>query len=386
MDMVNRRHLYVLTALWLVVHAFLLYRLGIRDDLFDARGYMRAADYFLVHGHFQVAHQFFYALPIMLVAFFKTFPGGSVTGFVLFQCVLSGVAAWFLYRSAARVFQHDVAGFMAAAIFLAWWDVMQWNTAVMTESLACSLSCMVIFMLAHLRGTWKEYIVLALLLIACVLTRPTGVVIVFAALACLMVRHRDDVRRSGYSALLLTGLIVAAFCVMLLMLAYWDFTEQYVRGNIVTYMDTIEGQRLYHESLRLDTSHLQLPDPEGPVWWKMIFFVWNNPVHFFTAAALKSGYLLSGTRPYYSTFHNIYSLVWHAAVYVLFYRGIRAATDRVMQVFSISVIVLNCLLVAISTVDWDNRFYVPMQPAIVLFAGGGAALFFRSLMTGSRKG
>jgi hypothetical protein len=43
------------------------------------------------------------------------------------------------------------------------------------------------------------------------------------------------------------------------------------------------------------------------------------------------------------------------------------------RVLSLVVMLANCALVGIATIDWDNRFYVPMPPGIVFLAGGGAA-------------
>lgn len=42
-------------------------------------------------------------------------------------------------------------------------------------------------------------------------------------------------------------------------------------------------------------------------------------------------------------------------------------------------IIVNCGLIAISTVDWDNRFYIPMEPGLVLLAGGGINYFLMKM-------
>ena len=164
------------------------------------------------------------------------------------------------------------------------------------------------------------------------------------------------------------------------MFQFWDFTEQYSKGNIVTYIDTIDGQKLYSESLRLDTSDLILPDPGlGPVL-KTLHFIWYNPIHFVTAAMLKVFYLVTGTRPYFSALHNTYSIVWLLTIYTLFVFGFCRAANKPIKYFCISLIGTNCLLVAVATVDWDNRFYVPMQPALALLVGGGGAYCVQDLL------
>jgi hypothetical protein len=51
----------------------------------------------------------------------------------------------------------------------------------------------------------------------------------------------------------------------------------------------------------------------------------------------------------------------------------------------LATIVVNCLLVGISTVDWDNRFYIPMVPGIILMAGGGLSAFFYKIIDQAKQ-
>jgi hypothetical protein len=176
---------------------------------------------------------------------------------------------------------------------------------------------------------------------------------------------------SGALAVITIG-FVAAFN----MFQLWDFTDQYAKGNIVTYMDTTEGGPLYHEGLRLATTDVRLPDEDASPLFKMIQFVFYNPVHFLKSCFYKIWYLISFTRPYFSTMHNALSIVWVGVIYFLYALGWRRASNMPIKIFTIAVILSNCVLVGISTVDWDNRFYIPMESSLVLLAGGGAASLY----------
>ena len=68
--------------------------------------------------------------------------------------------------------------------------------------------------------------------------------------------------------------------------------------------------------------------------------------------------------------HNLYSVIWLSLIYVLYYFGYRRTKDTAVRNFTIAIVIANCFLIGIATVDWDNRFYLPMQPGIVLLAGG----------------
>ena len=386
-DHKNNVHLYLLLAVSLAVHISLFYFFGIRDQFVDSQRYIEMADFVLSYGTLEFSYQIFYAVPILLLATIKVlFPDG-LAGFVLFQSLLSTLAAFFLYQAADKLFRNSRAGYLAAAIFLLWLDCIQWNTAIMTESLASSLICFTIYHLVVFRGTGKQVLILAVLLILSVMTRPTGVLSLAGVAFFLLSRYREALlQRPPLGVGVLIFLSLSFLAGAYVMLNEWDFTDQYIRGNIITYMDVIEGQPHYHNSLRFDTTDIVLPDPsESPVE-KIIFFIVKNPLEFGSAAVLKVFYLLSFYRPYFSTLHNLYTVAWLTLIYSLFYFGLKSVPDKSIRSYCLAVIIANCLLVAISAVDWDNRFYLPMQPAIVLLAGGGGSYLLKRMGTTAAQG
>lgn len=365
-------HLVFLATLWLLVHLAVYFHSGIRTELYDARGYIKSAGYFLEHGHFQVSYQFFYSLPILLIALcLKVFSEG-VIAFVMLQCLLSAVATLAIYQATTMLFKNSIAGLFSAVIFLCWWDAIQWNTTVMTESVALSITCFILYAVTRFRSRVRDYLILAFLLFLCIITRPTGTLVMVGIVAFVLTKLYQRGQKPGFAFVSVISFIALVFLGMI-MLQYWDFTEQYEKGNIVTYMDHIEGQRLYSESMRMPTRDLSLPPADGSSAHRIGYFISRNPAHFGKAFILKVGYLLSGIRPYYSGIHNVYSVIWLGLIYVLCYFGYRATGDAAVRNFIMVIIIANCFLVGIATVDWDNRFYLPMQPGIVLLAGGGAA-------------
>jgi hypothetical protein len=110
----------------------------------------------------------------------------------------------------------------------------------------------------------------------------------------------------------------------------------------------------------------------------MSSFVFSNPVIFLKAATMKIGYLVLGVRPYYSIAHNAFTLVWLTFIYGLCYLGWRTCNFYSIKLFVLTVILINCALIGVATVDWDNRFYIPMEPGIILLVGGGASFIVRS--------
>jgi hypothetical protein len=125
--------------------------------------------------------------------------------------------------------------------------------------------------------------------------------------------------------------------------------------------------------LRLGTEQLSLPDEANKPIIKMAEFIYLNPLHFVKAASFKIFYLLLGVRPYYSHIHNLALILFLTLIYACSIVGYNYLTGNDIRIFAIATIMINCLLIGFSTVDWDNRFYIPMEPAVVILAAGGAS-------------
>lgn len=367
----HKYQIVTLIIVWAIVHGLLFWHFGIRT-LFDSVNYVKWADYFLEEGMFEEVHHVFYAVPILLLASFRWLFPEQLLPFLIFQCLLSGVATLALYRSGSRAFNNTWAGFVSGILFLIWWDNIQWNIVMMTESLLCTFTCFVVYLLVNFEGRRFQYYFIIFLLSFIFFIRPTGIVIILGAITFLLRFHWTLLAAEPLKQFSIIALcLMIAFAGAFLMFAHWDFTDQYKRGNIVTYMDTLDGTDRYEGSLQLDTGGLKLASEELPAIQKMVYFIYNNPKHFFQAAVRKVWYLLTAIRPYYSKAHNYYLIGWMAFLYFLSFLGWRMLKASQISYFVISVVLANCILIAISTVDWDNRFYIPMEPGIVLLAGGG---------------
>ncbi len=361
----------ILALLWFLVHLFLLIFYGDRR-LTDAEGYLTEADYILANGKFEDVRHFFYLTHIISIISFRWIFPNLVLPVIFFQCMVSGFALLLLYKASVKISGNHLAAFFSCLIFLFWWDNIHWNVTFMTESLACSLTCILIYLLTCFKGRRKDFILIFILLVLVFFSRPTGVIPIAGAVLFLFLYYWDTVSKTT-RLILIAGVLISGILAADQMFLRWDFTEQYMQGNIVTYMNTMEGTELYEPGLRLDPGNLIIaPSDEHPLM-KMLIFMYDNPFHFLKACVLKFWYLISGTRPYYTKLHNAFSYAWLLMVYVFFFFGWKQLKNKPVRMFVLCLIVLNCAIVSISTVDWDNRFYTPMEPAIVLVAGMGAA-------------
>lgn len=363
----------VLAVLWLGIHTVLFLHYGVRD-LLDAHRYALKANFLLAQGHLEEASDLFYVVHIGLLALFERLFHPATLPVIVFQCVLSGFATAALYKASSKLFDDRMAGFFTAVIFLLWIDLLQWNLVTLTESLACSTGCFVLYALVYFDGKAKWFFTLALLVAISLFTRPTGL-LTLAGVCAFFAFYYRSLWKTSPVAMTAAGVSIAILGIWtgLTVLDQWDFTDQLARGNIVTYVDTVKDGPLYDESLRMDTAGIVPPRDTQSNGGKLFFFFLDNPWLSAKAAFLKVFYLITAVRPYYTKWHNAFLLVWMTVIYFFFFAGWSIIRRNPVVYFVSAVILLNGALIAISTVDWDNRFYVPMEPGIVLLAGGGLA-------------
>jgi hypothetical protein len=94
------------------------------------------------------------------------------------------------------------------------------------------------------------------------------------------------------------------------MLSIWNFTEQYTKGNTITYMDATQGAVLYDAGSMMSTDDLELVTSDKHFLYKMPYFIAHNLGYFIKAATLKIWYLMSGARQYYSNLNNLSRCFW----------------------------------------------------------------------------
>src|SRR5690606_10113694 len=276
------------------------------------------------HGHPESWDQIFYILPIFCIGLFETTFGAATIPFVVFQSIVSLFAALALTRVVVGCTGQPFVGLVAGVIFLISIDNIQWNMTVMTESLFRSFVVFLLLALSGFRGNMRGLVLIAALTGLILMTRPAGVPVIGGGVVFLL-RDFWMEGRIGRSQLyaIIAGVFVLGLAGATVMLQAWDLTDQHKRGNIVTYMDVLEGSPGYYPSLREDVNDVTFLDDSYPGIARVAHYFFWNPVHAFKVAGLKVWYLISGVRPYYSVYHNLYVALLYGAMYILAYFGIR---------------------------------------------------------------
>lgn len=360
---------FIIVAFFVALHVILFARYG-GYLLDDAVHYVDAGHLLLKTGKIDDHFHVFYLVPIALLSAFIKLFGDPGLPFIVFQSTVALIALIPLYRMVCRIHSAFAAA-MAVTIVVLWIDNLRWNVLVMTESLFGSLVIFTFSNLAFYDSTLRRYAILLVLIVAAMFTRPTGLLLAVSVLTFVIYANRAWITRSWTRLLTLSVMLILAVTgVVVLMSFTWDFTDQLFRGNIITYADSYSGDTRF---IRIDP---QYADGSGAVpIVKMIRFAWHRPLHVMITSVMKVFYLLTGVRPYYSWTHNLMSIAWMTVIYIGAVIGYRSMRPSAFRMALLALIAGNIILVAGSSVDWDNRFYIPMEiPFAVLSAIGWTSM------------
>jgi len=349
---------------------------------YDSYYYLDEAHWLVASGSFHDVLPF-YRLYVTAIAILSLMFSEAVTPTIVFQCILSLAASFALYKAGKTLFSSSITGFAASLIYLLWFDLIRWNMTVMTESLCYSLLCFLLVVVVCFQNRPGDYVKVLLLAVLILFSRPTGVIVVCSVLIFLVSCHWRNLMRLNRSIKIMLLSFLVSICLTsgLFVLSQYDLVLQYSKGNIVQYMDYAIGKEVYHQSLTIDTSNLDLPDKNTSRLSQTVYFISHNQLYFIKTSLLKIIFLLTAYRPYYSWFHNMAIGCWMLAIYILFFMGIRVCNNLAIKQFSLALAVLNALTVGMSSLDWDNRFYITMAPVIILFAAGGIDVFRKLIAT-----
>ncbi len=360
-----RWHGWLLAALWLLIQLYSLWRHYGPHISVDSGRFLDYAQRIADDGAFPDNHILRYVGYPLFLSFWLAL-GAGLWGVVLGQIALSGVAVAALYRG-VRLAAHGAwrpAALAAGAVVL-WFDIQHFNTAILTESLFASFVMLSFwaFVQASVQPTAGRWLVCGLVLLAAGITRPNAFVVPAAGVVAGAVLLRQRLAERRFWVLLLVALAVllpVGWVLLNKLLATFRLLETYQRG------DVIFG---YWGLLVKPVAPLVLPPDSWEPLPRLAYFILHNPVHFGKLAGLKLLVWLSSVKPYYSTLHNLASVVVLYPSYWLAWRGLRRPGLLLpVRVFAAVVFVGQGLVVMLTVEDWDVRFLAPVLPCVFALA------------------
>ena len=293
---------------------------------------------------------------------------------VTLQVLISAVAVVCLYK-VAETYGGAVVAIFASLAWILFPDTQYWNFLILTESLFVSGVLISFYALVHSKT--KLQVAIALLLVTFTATiRPNGFIVLLATYTYLLatsIVKREHLITGG---ILILGLLAIAFGANLLgaIVERQEIVGSFIKGEIIwgyspSYNPLPESSL---RGLRANTTGLAA----------LFQLALSEPLYFLEVVFTKLFYLLSHTRPFWSSYHNVYAVLFLVPIYAmaaasLFHRTVPLEITS----FASPLIAAQLLVVAFSFADWDGRHLLPIYPLFCLLAGFGFKQLFATYLS-----
>jgi hypothetical protein len=374
-------HYIILSLIFLAINTILYQKLGIKIAN-DSPRYLEYSNLIINKNIFYKAHDFWYLSYVLFITIVKLFTDNCLY-IVLLQIILSWLSIVAIYKSSFLLFNENAIAFATSIAYLTFIEISSWNFYVLTESFYSSMMCIAIYLVirTHLNPTYKNLI---LCFIACLITfftKPTGISIGIAIGALLLYQHKNVILKAPKSLIITSSIVLVSISYLLInsMLQSFILIENYLLGEIVYGITTLPGfPSMDMLTIDVDMASITVPDKShSPIIRNFLFFI-QNPIFYTKLASLKLFWFLAHIKPYFSLIHNVFIALLLYPMYLFFGISLSENTvDKSIKLFLSSIIIVNCLIVSLTSEDWDGRFLMPILPALFLLGTGQFVLFVR---------
>lgn len=320
-----------------------------------------------------------YSIFILIIHAF----GGDLPVIVSVQVIFSCLATVALYFAAEILYGKRASAFIAASLMVLFVDIPQWNTYIHTESIFISFTCFSILVVALLLkkpSGWLTIIAITTIAFTAFI-RPTGIALVGAFVAVLcwnLIRHvKSPMKRRATVA----GAAILVILFANRMLEGYLVVDNYKLGEVVYGAAIVDTGHYSVDGLIVSPpDHLYVPSESTPPVLKIVTFAFHHPVYWTRLFLTKAFYFFVHVRPFWSTTHNLFSIIFLLPSYFLcFFALYKMQLTPVIRVFVVTFLSVNTFAVCLTTVDWDGRFLAPLLPIIFIFTGRGAEMVWSKL-------
>jgi hypothetical protein len=374
-------HYIILGLFFLAINTLLYQKLGIKIAN-DSPRYLEYSNLIITKNIFYKAHDFWYLSYVLFISIVKLFTENYLY-IILLQIVLSWLSIVAIYKSSILLFKENTIAFATSIAYLSFVEISSWNFYVLTESFYCSIMCIAIYLVirAYINPNNKNIILCSIACLVTFFTKPTGISIGIAIGALLIYQHNNTILNAPKPLLISSIIVLIGISYLLInsMLQSFILIENYLLGEIVYGITTLPGfPSMDTLTIEVDMASIIVPDKShSPIVRSFLFFI-QNPIFYTKLASLKLFWFLAHCKPYFSLIHNVYIVILLYPIYLFFGISLSENTvDKPIKLFSSSIIIVNCLIVSLTSEDWDGRFLMPILPALFLLGTGQFVLFVR---------
>jgi hypothetical protein len=304
--------------------------------------------------------------PTLLAFIRKASPGHWEAIILAINVVCAAITAVFLVKLVRAITNSTAAAIAALLLYLGAYDIFTWVNRLLTDHIYTMLAT-IVFVLV-LRGIMEpegskpgRNLKMYAALVLAVITRPVGFMLVPLTIVTEWVFVRRDTKagRRAVWILFASGLLAAIVVHAYFFQDMRRWPSDFLRPKLQEYADREQrGEVVWDHP---ETSHARPVSMTGHVAIEVDRFV-----RFFQV-----------TTPLNSRAHNLYAIVYYAPMYALAVIGIIAALrdgDRRRRAAvhaALFWILSAAALSAVSVLDYDWRYRLPLMPQMILLAAIG---------------
>lgn len=307
-------------------------------------------------------------LPLLISAARLVAPQNWMTIMVVFNVVFAAVTTTLIVAAVRTVTRSTFAAGVALLLSLCAFDAVGWLKFVLTDLLYTAIAVATfLFVLRGIMGLDPpaRRIILVVLLLLCFVTRPAGVILIPVVLFIELVASRPQ-RLAPWLVV-----FAAALIVMILRAYFYDdmsrWPSDFMRPKLEEYAareqtgEVIwDRKETFHQPPQTMTDHVLIES--------------DRFVRFFQ-------FISSG----FSRAHNLINAAYYVPLYLFagigIVAGIRCADSRLRMVVQATTLWIAAVawFHAITILDYDWRYRVPVLPLLILLAAIGADAVYARL-------
>lgn len=283
---------------------------------------------------------------------------------LIFQIIISIIAAFTLFNLAKYITGNSISGYVAISLYMLNPFINTWHTFILTESLYSScviFSCWAFYKVLKFRS-YKYIIIFIIILLSTIFIRPNGWIFL-PIFICFFIFYSKLKRKVKISSVIIIffSFIILANSIPTLQKAI----------NVTTPIELMKkGEVIWgHPELRTEMPKEEIKNQEN--WSQGYKYIIKHPFACSKLAFLRVGNMFIQVRSHHSTIYKAHILLWIIPAYFLAFLGIiKYRKSMIMRIF-LAVIAGHAFIVALTYATHESRFLIYILPLIYLLSGCG---------------
>lgn len=318
-------------------------------------------------------------------------------GVITSQVIINALATVALYDLGRRLYGR-ATGILAASLYVANPDVVQWTFIVMTDSVYTAgliLSCWAFYRIQMNPNSIFKLTLVAILWVYVAVIRPNGwfMLPLFVVLLIIDLMNKGSFKSVKYFLVLL---------IMLSALALWgpSFTgiTQYNPAQQATVQQAAlpaayglwPVKDLYYHLLingvvifAYPETYIKMPISEmnaEPGYISYLLYCVKHPFDSINLFLHRIFTSIIFSRPDYSTLHNAIINLGYPIIYLLALTGVIIKKHELLTWLMISIVVVQLIIIGLTLAHYDSRYWVYVIPLITMYSSIGVIASIKLLV------